>query len=55
MIRTLLASAAITGALAASGVASAGTYALDITTIHGTVLDLSITTGNADFGIDAGI
>ena len=48
MIRTWLASAAIAGAIAAPAFASASTYALDTTTIHGTVLDLNITTGNVD-------
>ena len=48
MIRTWLASAAIAGAIAAPGFASASTYVLDTTTIHGTVLDLTITTGSAN-------
>jgi hypothetical protein len=47
-MRTWLASAAIAGALAVPAVASADTHALDITTIHGTVLDLNITTSNVD-------
>ena len=48
MIRTWLASAAIAGALAVPGVASASTYVFDVTTISGTVVDLTITTGIVD-------
>ena len=48
MIRTWLASAAIAGALAAPGVASANTYVFDVTTTSGTVVDLNIATGVAD-------
>ena len=48
MIRTWLASAAIAAALAAPSVASASTYVFDVTTTSGTVVDLNITTGNAD-------
>jgi hypothetical protein len=48
MSRTWLALAAIAGALAAPGVASASTYVWDVTTISGMVVDLHITTGVAD-------
>ena len=46
--RTWLASAAIAGALAVPGVASASTYVFDVTTISGTVVDLNITTSIVD-------
>ena len=52
--RTWLASAAIAGALAVPGVASASTYVFDVTTISGTVVDLNITTSIVDLVLTPG-